>query len=231
MDHRPQEEVSLPGQPLSIKTQILDMGACLTQSFKPIENICTHLLSFNFYNGDMGRQSTAHYFCINLNEDIQQCLIYDSNSENAKLVGIEYIISDNLFKTLPEEEKRYWHTHVYEVKSGVMVAPLVPDMAEKEFMKKLVSTYGKSFKIWQVDRGDPLPLGPPQLMMSFTADGQISPSLHKVRDQSCNVSVSESKNNRSDIPIQTSDPLSDHWRTGIAYQIKPVGVKNVYINN
>lgn len=39
---------------------------------------------------------------------------------------------------------------------------------------KQVSTYGKTIHTWQVDRGDTLPLGAPQLMMSPTADGQVS---------------------------------------------------------
>jgi hypothetical protein len=44
-----------------------------------------------------------------------QCVIYDSDEPNARLIGIEYIISENVFKTLNEQEKRYWHSHKYEV--------------------------------------------------------------------------------------------------------------------
>ena len=29
----------------------------------------------------------------------------------ARLIGVEYIISERLFKALPEEEKRFWHSH------------------------------------------------------------------------------------------------------------------------
>jgi hypothetical protein len=47
------------------------------------------------------------------------------------------------------------------------------------------NTYGKTFHTWQVDRGDVLPLGPPQLMMSATADGQVQPTLH-VHHFTCN---------------------------------------------
>jgi hypothetical protein len=81
-------------------------------------------------------------------------VIYDSEGPNAKLIGIEYIISENLYKTLPEEEKKLWHSHIYEIKSGALVGPGLPDVAEKEVMKKLVNTYGKTFHTWQVDRGD-----------------------------------------------------------------------------
>lgn len=38
--------------------------------------------------------------------------------------GVEYIISDNLFSLLPEEEKKLWHSHAYEVHQ--QQAALVP---------------------------------------------------------------------------------------------------------
>jgi hypothetical protein len=33
----------------------------------------------------------------------------------ARLIGIEYIISRRLYKGLPQEERKYWHSHQYEV--------------------------------------------------------------------------------------------------------------------
>jgi hypothetical protein len=50
-----------------------------------------------------------------LNEDVRQCVIYDSPDKNGRLIGVEYIISAKLFEQLPPEEKKYWHSHVYEV--------------------------------------------------------------------------------------------------------------------
>jgi hypothetical protein len=43
--------------------------------------------------------------------------------------------------------------------SGQLYAPRVPVIAENEEMKKLIDTYGKTWHMWQVDRGDPLPFG------------------------------------------------------------------------
>ena len=65
-------------------------------------------------------QVEAHHFCACPNEDVRQCVIYDSDKPNARLIGLEYIISDQLFETLPEEEKIYWHSHKYEVQSGTL---------------------------------------------------------------------------------------------------------------
>jgi len=83
----------------------------------------------------------------------------DSDQPNARLIGIEYIVSERIFETLPEEEKRFWHSHAYEVSSGALIAPRVPGVAELGDMQKLAGTYGKTWHTWQIDRGDALPLG------------------------------------------------------------------------
>lgn len=60
--------------------------------------------------------------------DVRQCLIYDSTKPNARLIGVEYMISPRLFDTLPPEEQKLWHTHEYEVKSGMLIMPTPPGM-------------------------------------------------------------------------------------------------------
>ena len=37
---------------------------------------------------------------------------------------MEYIISRRLYEGLPEDEKKYWHSHVYEVRGGGRVQGL-----------------------------------------------------------------------------------------------------------
>lgn len=88
-----------------------------------------------------------------------------------------YIVSDERFRALPEAEKRLWHSHHYEVKSGILTAPGVPEMAEHAYFNDLVSTYGKTFHTWQYDRDD-FPHGIPQLMMGLTDDGQADEAHH-----------------------------------------------------
>jgi hypothetical protein len=84
------------------------------------------------------------------------------------------MVTPRVFLTLPHEERRLWHTHEFEVKSGMLVMPVpagVPaaawEAAETAEMKDIAPIYGKSYHFWQVDRGDPVPMGPPQLMGSF----------------------------------------------------------------
>ena len=111
--------------------------------------------------------------------DVRQCLIYDTPQPNARLIGVEYMISAKLFKTLEPSERKLWHSHIFEVKSGMLIMPGpnglptgVWEEAETKEMEEVVGLYGKTYHFWQVDRGDKLPLGGPELMMSFTKEEQ-----------------------------------------------------------
>lgn len=100
------------------------------------------------------------------------------------------MIKPHLYESLPQDERRLWHSHVFEVKSGMLVmpqpSPLVPqalwEKAETAEMEEVVKLYGKVYHLWQVDRGDKLPLGEPQLMTSLTAEDQL-PGLEKIMDE------------------------------------------------
>lgn len=111
---------------------------------------------------------------------MRQCLIYDSPEKPARLIGVEYMVSPRIFATLPEEERKLWHTHEFEVKSGMLIMPApagVPksvwETAETAEMQDIAPIYGKTYHFWQVDRGDPVPMGPPQLMGSFTSPESV----------------------------------------------------------
>lgn len=61
------------------------------------------------------------------------------------------MITPKLFQTLDAEERRLWHSHVFEVKSGMLIMPqpsvLVPqaawEKAETAEMEDVVELYGK----------------------------------------------------------------------------------------
>jgi len=168
---------SAPGQ-TSENTKSAGSGA----SYPPIGDIHAHVCGIHFYNGDISRQIIAEHYCAHRSDEVLQCVIYDSSKPGARLIGIEYIVSAKIFESLPAEEKKLWHSHNYEVKSGVLTAPGMPDTAEKDLMKVLIGTYGKTWHTWQVDRDAKLPMGIPQLMMAFTADGQAQAKILSERD-------------------------------------------------
>ncbi|CAL0333098.1 unnamed protein product [Lupinus luteus] len=130
------------GEPTKTTFSLLETASAAIQNFAPVNKIHQHLCAFHFYSDDMTRQVEAHHFCGHQNEEMRQCLIYDSNETNAKLIGLEYIISDNLFFTLPDQEKPLWHSHEYEVKSGFYFLPGIPAPIEYSDLEKVCKTYG-----------------------------------------------------------------------------------------
>eukprot|EP00198_Chlamydomonas_reinhardtii_P006322 XP_001695658.1 predicted protein [Chlamydomonas reinhardtii] len=168
---------------MRLLSRALDAGCSLLQGRGPVNKIHQHVDAFHMYSHDATRPVRAHHYCAHRSDEMRQCILYDSADPGARLIGIEYIISRRLFESLPLEERKFWHSHVYEVKSGMLIAPGVPGPAEDADMAKVINTYGKTWHTWQVDRGDPLPLGPPQLMMAYTADGQVPPAALAARDQ------------------------------------------------
>jgi len=185
----------------------------------PIRGIHAHVCGFHFYSGAMNRALRADHYCSHLNQDVFQCIIYDSNERNARLVGVEYIISETLFNQLPGDEKKLWHSHRYEVMSGQLVAPDLSDVAEQALMKELVGTYGKTWYLWQVDRGDKLPLGLPKLMMGFTGDDQANPQMVAGRDRDLNLNATVLKSRRAGLATRPVANGADGWQNGQAFQI------------
>lgn len=203
------------GHPL--KHRMLDISSNLLQPKYPLEAMSTYLNGFHFYADDMGRQVEATHFCIHLQHDLHQCVIFDSNAPDAKLIGIEYIISEERFKSLDDDEKQLWHSHHHEVKSGTLVAPGVPELAEHAYFEDLVTTYGKTFHTWQYDVHD-FPYGIPQLMMGFTADGQVHEHLVQQRDHRLGISSTHKRENRADIPTPLVQPGANSWESGQTLQ-------------
>ena len=167
--------------------------------------------------------------------DVRQCLIYDSPAPNARLIGVEYMISAGLFKTLDADERKLWHSHVFEVKSGMLIMPGpnglptgIWEAAETKEMEQVVGLYGKTYHFWQVDRGDKLPLGGPELMMSFTQEEQ-QPGLKELigdRDTRFGIDSQQKKEKRdyieepeihTGIPPKPQETVADFVQMPTAY--------------
>ncbi|WP_238147995.1 OBAP family protein [Rothia halotolerans] len=199
------------------KHRVLDLGSTLLQRKYPLGAMSTYLDGLHMYADETGRQVQASHFCIHLRHDLHQCVIFDRNAPDARLIGIEYIISEERFRSLPEEEKRLWHSHHYEIKSGLLTAPGVPEIAEHAYFEDLVKTYGKTFHTWQYDLDD-FPYGIPQLMMGFTEDGQAREELVRERDRRVGVSTPRNRERRADIPTPDVAPGANSWESGRVVQ-------------
>jgi hypothetical protein len=211
--------VTSPGTPPSAETRVLTGGTAVLQEKPPVAALDAYVNGFHFYNGDLGAQMEAHHYCSVVNEDLRQCVIFDGNGRDAKLMGVEYIVSRRLFQGLPSEERRLWHSHDYEVKSGTLVAPGVPESAEHEFMEQMVGTYGKTWHTWHTDRELSLPVGHPALMAGFTADGQLDPGLLAERDRRFGISTDDKRRAREDIVAPAVLEGANAWQHGEVLQL------------
>jgi hypothetical protein len=195
-------------------------AAPLANSKAPLDALGGYLDAFHIHNGNMKAQVEAHHYCGEVGS-VTQCVIYDSNTKDARLMGIEYIVGENVYKTLPEEEKKLWHSHVYEVKSGQLIMPDMKADEEHEHMKGLISTYGKTWHTWNMHGTDSqLPLGIPELMMAFTEDGQADTALVDERDKRFGISTEEKRKQRADIPAPEIQAGADSWKTGEIITLK-----------
>ncbi|XAR59286.1 hypothetical protein NMG60_11015059 [Bertholletia excelsa] len=180
-----------PGKPMTAEQHLLDKGAEMMQSFKPIKQMNQHATTFSLYAHDLSRQIETHHYLTRLNQDVVQCAVYDTDDSHGRLIGVQYIISDRIFETLPLEEQKLWHSLEHEIKSGLWVNPRVPEMVVKPELENLAKCYGKFWCTWQVDRGDRLPMGPPSLMVSPQPLnlGMVSPALVEKRDVKFGIST------------------------------------------
>lgn len=208
-DSRPKTQVS--GGEQAAKTKTLEAGANVLQDLTPVKQIGVYLVGFHPMKDDPQMQMEAHHYCNQVNEDFAQCVLYDGNTKEAHLNGVEYIISEKLFNTLPADEKQYWHPHNFEVLSGQLVAPGLPDTAEHSLMAQKMNSYGKTWHLWQTDsKGQPkdqLPLGPPHLAWSFNRDGEMEEGMLRSRDERMKINSQQKRDQRKDL-TQYAHPQS-----------------------
>jgi hypothetical protein len=179
-------------------------GAALTSKSQacevtgtPLEAMHLHLCAFHVARDDLNFQLQAHHYCMPLREDgkLFQCLVTNSSKPGAKILGVEYIITDDIYQGLANEEKAFWDPHDYEVTSGLLVAPKLSEDEENRFLAVVRKTWGKTFHTW-ADPGTALPLGTPRLMWAFTRDDQIQAELLKKRDKELGNSTEKIKKRR-----------------------------------
>ncbi|KNZ62960.1 uncharacterized protein VP01_1201g4 [Puccinia sorghi] len=225
-----------------------------------------HLCAFHVVADEHGRQIESHHYCSCVSPEFHQCIIYDSDKPNARLIGvliiasrlqkgkkmklkkvwvnflkgIEYLISENKFNELPAEEKQYWHSHKYEVESGVLIQMVcyfstrehasgiegpVPENKERDMMSVIHQTFGKVIHTWNIDQHPALPLGPPSLMMSYTKPEMVDWEKVKRRDAEQKVNTQERSKIRStylDLNYPKNMDADSWMQSAKPVQFKPI---------
>ncbi|NLP84309.1 OBAP family protein [Microbacterium sp. CFH 90308] len=216
-----QSPLSPAGEGKGFGLAVLEQGARLLQETTPLHGFDVYVVGFHPAKEDPAMQMEAHHYCRVVNDDFLQCTIFDGNARDANLVGIEYIVSERLFATLPEDERDSWHPHNFEVLSGQLVAPGLPAAAEHAFMKRLMNSYGKTWHTWHTGRhdtggGHELPVGDAMLMWSFNREGECDPALAADREVAMDLDTAKTREQRQDLvelahPQRGVDTLKDRF--------------------
>jgi hypothetical protein len=153
-----------------------------------VGNYGLHLCAFHIAKDDPTYQNESHHYCTAVKEGVFQCTLYDKDKGDAKLIGVEYVISDELFQKLPPKEKAYWHPHGYEISAGLLTFTGIKKDCEKKLVKGLLKTWGKVWQTWP-DPTTELPIGEPRLMWSAAKDGDVLKELVQKRDKHYGIDV------------------------------------------
>lgn len=86
-----------PGEALTMGQRMLDKGAAMLQSLKPIKQMSQHACTFALYAHDMSRQIQTHHYATRLNRDFLQCAVYDSDDSSARLLGMSIPLFHSFF--------------------------------------------------------------------------------------------------------------------------------------
>ena len=266
--------------PIPLSSKLLDAGAAVLQSHAPPRQLSLHLISLPCYTHSLHHQRLTHHYCHRLSEDVWQCCMWDGSDATSRLIGVEYVVGEKTFATIPEEEKKMWHSHHQEIRGGNTLAPGLPEVAERQVMQELANTYGKgtpsppphtllpttpsqpphpvpptprhvpldrvsltsspplppsvclccvcvAIHFWAAQ--DPLPYGPPKLIVTMcTPDIQAQYGERAVwqdKDDSTGTSSAGKAERRTDLEYHDRMQGSDQWeRGGEAYEFVAVPV-------
>lgn len=137
----------------------------------PIEELMHCPLAFagvHLLKSDPAQSRVAYHFCKSVNSNLNQCVLYDGTGPDARLIGIEYLVSDAVYQTMPADEKVYWHDHKFEVDHGLLKSLTQTGDDERETLAEVRTMWGKVYHTW-VD-GEAYPRGPARLFWSVTGE-------------------------------------------------------------
>lgn len=146
--------------PTAKQAQQMSTSPTPVQASKPHEGFTLHIDAEKHFPGD--EKKIAHHFCKQVTGGLTECQLYDSDSPDARLVGMELVVSTDMYNKFDDAEKAYWHYHKVEIPK---VNAKLPDLSKEEaakVAKSLEETYGKIYLLWDPSKGDQ-PLGEPSV--------------------------------------------------------------------
>jgi hypothetical protein len=103
-----------------------------------------------------------------LDDAVSHRLLYDGPGPDARLIGVEYLVSDEVYRRMPAEERLYWHAHHGEGEAGFPTSPTYSSSEGRAALGAGRPLWGKVYHTWVA--GDDYPRGPSRPSWSDTGE-------------------------------------------------------------
>jgi hypothetical protein len=103
-----------------------------------------------------------------LNDQVSHCLLYDGPGPDARLIGVKYLVSDEVYRRMPAEERLYWHEHHDDGDAGLLTSLTHSRSEERATRAEARNRWAKVYRTW-VSGGD-FPRGPSRPFWSDTGE-------------------------------------------------------------
>lgn len=139
---------------------VLSTGTAPAADPKPSEGWALHVDAKLHVPGkpDM----TVHHYCKGVSGGLTECQLYDSDKPDARLIGVEVIVSPEMYKKFSKAEKSAWHYHKREISRVSATLPDLPAEEAAKVIKSMEESYGKVYVLWDPKQGE-FPTGRPIL--------------------------------------------------------------------
>lgn len=124
----------------------------------PLNGYTIHVTAPHIMDGEV--MGPFHHYCKPINDDIIQCILFESTEPNARMTEVEYMVSKKLARSVLTKwsHAQNWHDHKQEIETGrvVVVNPTDPK-EQKSLVDHVAETDGIIFHLWPKD--SPIPDG------------------------------------------------------------------------
>lgn len=124
----------------------------------PLDGYTIHVTAPHMMDGEV--IGPFHHYCKPINDDIIQCILFESTDPNARMTEVEYMVSKKLARgVIPKwSHQQNWHDHKQEIDTG-RVAVMYPtdEKTVKGLVDHVAGTDGIIFHLWP--KGAPIPDG------------------------------------------------------------------------
>lgn len=124
----------------------------------PLAGYTIHVVAPHMMDGEV--VGPFHHYCKPINDDVIQCILFESTDANARMTEVEYMVSKKLVnKVIPGwSHKQNWHDHQEEIATGrVVILNPTDAKARKGLVDHVSKTDGIIFHLWP--KGAPIPDG------------------------------------------------------------------------